>query len=765
MSLEAAVPSIDALHEMLSGVHTPVLSCPMPGLPSSVSNAFLGAPGLMSENIPGHPNASQELFQGQDPTPRASYPECSTTTLFEDLHPFSFQNFVTQPESVLPPTSGGATPICPLQAGGLHTMAVGLCACVSIPHPLPSGDGTVHTGPETMDWRPAISQPSFHQPFDPLTYAVRQQPSFTPASFVRRDVAYETLNHGGTPISPKVLRGSMDSMDTNFQSRPQQGFIPGSSTARTARALSPTAGQFRFQCTLNAPSARLGDPDKFQMTYLNKGQAYAISIIDTAPHLLTAGATYRTHIRVSFDENEFREKPGESWGLWKEGRGKKEAPQRGGRLQAVEYVDATQSAHGSDGPIRVVLESALFDGFCVAWTPSMNVAPQCNITVRFNFLSTDFSHSKGVRGTPVRLCAKTSIVLPTTTSGATDSFSEICYCNMKLFRDHGAERKMNNDITHVKRNILKYQRQLEVAVMSARDCTRRGRGGVQGRGHNSQRSGRMKGRGPNGSGSRSSGSTEGGSSGQNQRSAAEDDARRKTAEYQGRFTTTRPISHFYLPGGELDDPDLYPVSLPGGDMADSPTDAPRAVMLSESPHVSPTLSLMSLQSQHGSSVPWIEGHVGGDTASDDKVTRIPRTEEDGTVDRWIDVLGVDPSYRPPGELPIRPIACFYVARRQPHNLDMLTPYKAVYLYERSLPHFVVQIARIWNLDPIAITRVVHIVEDGTELDFDDNTIVALPEGQDMIMEVPEMGPSETEAKTEWDMALYYEPVPLRQVRY
>ena len=78
--------------------------------------------------------------------------------------------------------------------------------------------------------------------------------------------------------------------------------------------------------------------------------------------------------------------------------------------------------------------------------------------MRFNFLSTDFSHSKGVKGIPVRLCAKTEIL----SSGSPQSppeQSEICFCKVKLFRDHGAERKLASDILHIKKTIEKLKQQ------------------------------------------------------------------------------------------------------------------------------------------------------------------------------------------------------------------------------------------------------------------------------------------------------------------
>jgi hypothetical protein len=37
---------------------------------------------------------------------------------------------------------------------------------------------------------------------------------------------------------------------------------------------------------------------------------------------------------------------------------------------------------------------------------------------------------------------------------------QICFCGVKLFRDHGAERKLSNDIEHVKKTFEKLQQRL-----------------------------------------------------------------------------------------------------------------------------------------------------------------------------------------------------------------------------------------------------------------------------------------------------------------
>ena len=133
--------------------------------------------------------------------------------------------------------------------------------------------------------------------------------------------------------------------------------------------------------------------DEIPVTYLNKGQAYAVTIHDSAGLSQSTGPVkYRTVVRISFEDEQQRQRPSACWQLWKEGRGLAEAHQRGGKLQAVEYVDPNQGGEIENRKPRVELETASFDCFSVIWSPAPGTSSaSCSVSVRFNFLSTDFS--------------------------------------------------------------------------------------------------------------------------------------------------------------------------------------------------------------------------------------------------------------------------------------------------------------------------------------------------------------------------------------
>ncbi|RDW66580.1 hypothetical protein BP6252_10215 [Coleophoma cylindrospora] len=317
--------------------------------------------------------------------------------------------------------------------------------------------------------------------------------------------------------------------------------------------------RLRYLVTLSAPTAMVKSRDDIPITYLNKGQTYSISIIDTAPSIAKhTVSTYRTSVRICFDSEDQRARPAGCWQLWKEGRGIHEAHQRGGNLEAVEFV-APDGASGLNRSVasRFELQSVDVDGFVVEWSPIGHSLSECTLGVRFHFLSTDFSHSKGVIGYPLRLCVKT---VKTEGSGySTRSISaeadpEICYCKVKLFRDHGAERKLSNDVAHVKKIIDNLEQR---TVQAALDSNQSGMGEPNA----SDISNPSNAQAPLLSTHKRTWSTSfGDGNGDNKRDLREN-PQVKIEALRNMFHSSRPSSVLFLKADELDDPDLYPVTL------------------------------------------------------------------------------------------------------------------------------------------------------------------------------------------------------------
>ena len=499
--------------------------------------------------------------------------------------------------------------------------------------------------------------------------------------------------------------------------------------------------------------------EEIPITYLNKGQAYTMSVFDTMPLPPTGSPIkYRTFIRVSFEDEQQRAKPGACWQLWKEGRGTNEAHQRGGKLLAVEYVDPNQGGDNETRRPQIELESASFDGFCVTWGPNPSTgSSDCSIAVRFNFLSTDFSHSKGVKGIPVRLCAKTEMIIPSPNELSLAGEAEVCFSKVKLFRDHGAERKLSNDVAHVKKTIEKLKQQISQAESGLATFGKRKRsgsmakpmGGRPGKIIKHKRTWSMD--------------SDGEGSG---RLSAEEDMHVKLATMQDMFTSTRPVSVLYLRGAEEDDPDLFPVHLPGEQDLQLLTrqetwESKQSAASSPTSFTSPTSSSISATTPNRKASTNQEPPPPGPQRTEaehrpeqhlktpqstEYAVKVPKRESGVAQDSSIFAIGVDATYEPVPSPPIRPgrsmsfsllysadhisVACFYV--RSKHATKDY--YRAIYLMHRTVKDLVNGISEKFQIDPMRVARVTHINSRGLQIVVDEDVVRELPEGQDMIVE-------------------------------
>ena len=513
--------------------------------------------------------------------------------------------------------------------------------------------------------------------------------------------------------------------------------------------------------------------NEIPITYLNKGQVYTITIADNLP--VTPGlmpVKYRTYVRVSFEDEQQRQRPAACWQLWKEGRGLAEAHQRNGRLQAVEYVDPNQQGGDeASKQSRCELESSSFDGFAVIWAPLPNsTTAECSIFLKFLFVSTDFSLSKGVKGSTVRLCVKTECISSSTPETPPTMPSEVCFCKVKLFRDHGAERKLSNDVAHVKKTIDKLKQQITQAESGIKDFGKRKRTGSS--------QGKLLGERPSKvqkhkrTWSISSQNSAG-------RPVGEDDLHAKLSAMQDMFTSTRPVSVLYLKGTQEDDPDLFPVSLPG-----QPRDLTRVTSLSRQTSwdqkqdsdstptnsclVSPTPSNRSLPSQPTSRdkalakrpvtlefskqfsstwtasdgfAPIVDSSMNFDRA--DRLmnaVKVQKGESDSLLPRWIEAIGVDASYQPPEERLAKPVACFYISIKVLGKSQEDDYYRAIYLMNRTVTDLVRSISIKCDIESTAVERVYRFNSRGLKIIVDDDVVQELPEGQDMVVELVEIDP-------------------------
>ncbi|TWU78142.1 hypothetical protein ED733_007470 [Metarhizium rileyi] len=714
---------------------------------SAVDNPIINLPPQQNQR---NPNVETDVFRDQDPTPRASHEPWRFTPSLLDPNSYAFNAFANA-HGYYAPTPGGTNALFHSQAGDLHTPTIG-AGGIATPLSMPNSGDVVHSGSSVMDISGFQSlQPHQFHHFNPFIQGGPVQQNFAPTSFVHQDTGYETMEQDAVVLEAAPPEHRETSSLTPASLQPQKP----TSRMQMSHGLALNVEKFRYHCTLNAPTAMVKNADEIPITYLNKGQAYSLCVVDTSGTVpIQPGTKYRTFVRVSFEEEEQRQKSSVCWGLWKEGRGTNEAHQRGGKLQAVEYVEAGQPAEIDDKRARIEVESSSFDGFCVTWTPGLNGSPEVSLAVRFNFLSTDFSHSKGVKGIPVRLCAKTSLVPADGFPQDVETKPEVCFCKVKLFRDHGAERKLSNDIAHVKKSIDKMKQQLAQIENGMKDVGKRKRISNATKGSDSQRPGKVQKH--KRTWSMSSTSSAGGVG---SRVTLEEDLQIKLQTLQDMFTSTRPVSILYLRGEDLDDPDLHPVSLPG-DMSppnklevsrEGPNWQARSAKSSVTGSmISPSPSSLSLVSQASGMWQNMDNATSGKMF--EQISRINRTDDDGTLTGWIEALGVDPSYRPP-EQAEKAVASFYVRYHDKSEQERSSYYRAIYLSKRTIEEFNGRIATKWGVEPAKILRSIHVIQEGLEIEMDDDVIRELKEGQDMRLEIEEVIEQQTQTKREWEMSI------------
>ncbi|KAL9127179.1 MAG: hypothetical protein Q9217_003887 [Psora testacea] len=672
-----------------------------------------------------------------------------------DTNSFSFASFANQQAGDFAPASTGMTnAIFHSQAGDLHTPGMAF----QLGTPLSSDDSHPTSAIDMHGFHPHLLH---SQPFQ-TTETIPQQQSYAPSSFLHRDASYNTKENTNDSLDRKH-KTEEEAHDMSRYAQYQEKAFTGMPAPQV-----PSIQKLRFQVTLNAPTAMIKHANEIPITYLNKGQAYAISISDTMGQVPSpAPIKYRTVIRISFEDEQQRQRPSACWQLWKEGRGLAEAHQRGGRLQAVEYVDPNQSGDAESRGSRVELDMASFDSFVVSWSPSPGSATaDCSVAVRFNFLSTDFSHSKGVKGIPVRLCAKTEIISSGTPDSPPTPTAEVCFCKVKLFRDHGAERKLSNDITHIKKTIDKLKQQITQIENGVKDVGKRKRSGSMSKG-SSHRPGKVQ---------KHKRAWSVSSQGSGGRPAIEDDLHLKLTTMQDMFSSTRPVSVLHLKGYQEDDPDAFPVALPG-----EPTDLTNLAAIDrrtsweskQSGESTPTNAVSPTPTSRSDPRPQEHPIIQQATALDpgsqvqndwehfthfatpnftfDASVKVPKNNADNPPN-WIDAFGVDPLYKAPPERPIKPIACFYVLIKTSGNEPENDYYKAVYLMERTVRDLIRSISTKCSVESTHVTRTIRINSKGLKILVDDEVVRELPEGQDMVVEFAgiESGPTSKQESCDGD---------------
>uniref|UniRef100_UPI00358F1139 grainyhead-like protein 2 homolog n=1 Tax=Myxine glutinosa TaxID=7769 RepID=UPI00358F1139 len=181
-----------------------------------------------------------------------------------------------------------------------------------------------------------------------------------------------------------------------------------------------------FEYSLEASKSLRQRPGEGPLTYLNKGQFYAISLREhgTDKCLRHPMSKLRSVIMVVFGEDKNREEQLKYWKYW-------HSRQHTAKQRVIDIADYKESFNTIGN-----IEEIAYNAISFTW----DVNEEAKIFVAVNCLSTDFSSQKGVKGLPLSLQIDTYSY-----SNRSNRPIHRASCQIKVFCDKGAERKIRDE--------------------------------------------------------------------------------------------------------------------------------------------------------------------------------------------------------------------------------------------------------------------------------------------------------------------------------
>ncbi|NXA73817.1 GRHL1 protein, partial [Thryothorus ludovicianus] len=181
-----------------------------------------------------------------------------------------------------------------------------------------------------------------------------------------------------------------------------------------------------FEYTLEASKSLRQKPGDSTMTYLNKGQFYPITLKDVSS---TEGIHHpiskvRSVIMVVFAEDKTREDQLRHWKYW-------HSRQHTAKQRCIDIADYKESFNTISN-----IEEIAYNAISFTW----DINEEAKVFISVNCLSTDFSSQKGVKGLPLNLQIDTYSY-----NNRSNKPVHRAYCQIKVFCDKGAERKIRDE--------------------------------------------------------------------------------------------------------------------------------------------------------------------------------------------------------------------------------------------------------------------------------------------------------------------------------
>ncbi|XP_074161945.1 grainyhead-like protein 3 homolog [Sminthopsis crassicaudata] len=181
-----------------------------------------------------------------------------------------------------------------------------------------------------------------------------------------------------------------------------------------------------FEYTLGSPKAIHIKSGESPMAYLNKGQFYPVTLRTPGGGrcLHLSSNKVKSMIMVVFDNEKI---PMEQLRFWKHWHSR----QPTAKQRVIDVADCKENFNTVQH-----IEEVAYNALSFVW----NVNEEAKVFIGVNCLSTDFSTQKGVKGVPLNLQIDTYDC-----GTGTDRLVHRAVCQIKIFCDKGAERKMRDD--------------------------------------------------------------------------------------------------------------------------------------------------------------------------------------------------------------------------------------------------------------------------------------------------------------------------------
>ncbi|KAM9737560.1 grainyhead-like transcription factor 2b isoform 2-T2 [Menidia menidia] len=181
-----------------------------------------------------------------------------------------------------------------------------------------------------------------------------------------------------------------------------------------------------FQYTLDASRSLRQKQGEGPMTYLNKGQFYAVTLneLSSNKRLRHPISKVRSVIMVVFSEDKNRDEQLKYWKYW-------HSRQHTAKQRVLDIADYKESFNTIAN-----IEEIAYNAISFTW----DVNEEAKIFITVNCLSTDFSSQKGVKGLPLMIQIDTYSY-----NSRRDKPLHRAYSQIKVFCDKGAERKIRDE--------------------------------------------------------------------------------------------------------------------------------------------------------------------------------------------------------------------------------------------------------------------------------------------------------------------------------